>query len=544
MISWIEKHPKLSIVLTTLLMLGVAFPFLEVTIMEARNFITAREMLSDGNWLLTTMNGEPRYQKPPLPTWMAAISAALFGIKKIFALRLPGMIMAMVVGITFHEVALQLKLNKKHALASALILISSFYVLAIIIEAPWDIFTHGFMLLAILCYLRFFQKETTSWKLAFAAGLLFGCSILSKGPIGFYALFLPFLIAYGIAFKFNSIKAKLPALISSIIVAVLLGLWWYLYVRFADTETFVKITAKETSNWSSYNVRPFYYYWSFFTQSGIWTIPAFVALLYPYLKSRVYNLKVYKFALIWTLASVILLSIVPEKKSRYLMPVLIPLALNTSFYIEYLRSNFKTLKNKIELFPVYFNFGLIALIGFLFGIIGFLKFKMLFEDQPALFIMLSIILLFLSYCIVTNLMKKKFEIVFYSTIVFFTMLFALGAPMSQSLKGNAYKPIHKLQNELDTQNLILYGYNYVPPEMIWQYGDKIPSIKSTEKELKFPQEENFAMLANGISLEEQQVLKDRYIIEKKAVYDLNVSDSTSSSYRERLRSVLYILMER
>lgn len=48
---------------------------LDVTIMEARNFITAREMTLDGNWLLTTMNGEPRYQKPPLPTWLAAISS-------------------------------------------------------------------------------------------------------------------------------------------------------------------------------------------------------------------------------------------------------------------------------------------------------------------------------------------------------------------------------------------------------------------------------------------------------------------------------------
>ena len=38
-----------------------------VNIMEARNFATAREMLDDGNWLLTTLNGEPRYQNHPYP---------------------------------------------------------------------------------------------------------------------------------------------------------------------------------------------------------------------------------------------------------------------------------------------------------------------------------------------------------------------------------------------------------------------------------------------------------------------------------------------
>ncbi|NJW55184.1 hypothetical protein HC175_19915, partial [Salinimicrobium sp. CDJ15-91] len=121
---------------------------------------------------------------------------------------------------------------------------------------------------------------------------------------------------------------------------------------------------------TNYNVRPFYYYWSFFTQSGIWTIPAFVALLYPYMKSRVSNKKAYKFALLWTLSAVILLSIIPEKKSRYLLPVLIPMALNTGFYIEYLFRCFKTLEKK-EKWVVYFIHGLIAVIGLAFPVAGY-----------------------------------------------------------------------------------------------------------------------------------------------------------------------------
>ena len=50
----------------------------EVNIMEARNFITAREMLDYGHWFHTTMNLEPRYEKPPLPTWMTALSLNLY----------------------------------------------------------------------------------------------------------------------------------------------------------------------------------------------------------------------------------------------------------------------------------------------------------------------------------------------------------------------------------------------------------------------------------------------------------------------------------
>ena len=42
--------------------------------MEARNMVTAREMVHDGNWLVPTMNGDLRLEKPPLPTWLTAVA--------------------------------------------------------------------------------------------------------------------------------------------------------------------------------------------------------------------------------------------------------------------------------------------------------------------------------------------------------------------------------------------------------------------------------------------------------------------------------------
>ncbi len=69
-----------------LVSLAIFFPHLdvvEVNIMEARNFITAREMLDYGNWIQTTMNLEPRYEKPPLPTWLTALSGSIFGMKSL-----------------------------------------------------------------------------------------------------------------------------------------------------------------------------------------------------------------------------------------------------------------------------------------------------------------------------------------------------------------------------------------------------------------------------------------------------------------------------
>ena len=91
-----EKYYPYLLIAACLLLF---FPHLDVlyaNIMEARNFNTAREMLEHNNWVLTTMNGEARYEKPPLPTWLAAISAGVFGITKLWALRLPSAIISTV----------------------------------------------------------------------------------------------------------------------------------------------------------------------------------------------------------------------------------------------------------------------------------------------------------------------------------------------------------------------------------------------------------------------------------------------------------------
>ena len=485
MLHKIENNPILAIVLIILIMLCINIDVLDISIMEARNFITAREMIDDGNWLLTTMNGEPRYQKPPLPTWLTAISGLLFGIKNVLALRFPAILMVIVTGIASYLLSNKLLKNTSQSLINALITITSFYVIGIIIEAPWDIFTHSFMLVAILHLFQLFEKQKQYWKHTLIAGLFFGLSILSKGPISFYALLLPFLIAYGITYKYKNFRPKYFSLFSFLIIALLIGGWWYLYVRVSDPETFLEIANKETSNWGSYNVRPFYYYWSFFTQSGMWTIPAFIGLLYPYMKSRVSNLKAYRFSFYWTIFAVILLSIIPEKKSRYLMPVLIPLAINTGFYIEYLFRRFKDLKDKRETIPVYFNFGLIAIIGIGFPLIGFYIGSFLSGVVLFWFIVASALLFSIGVLILINLKRKHIKNVFYLCIAFMVSAFATVLPLSKTQGQSDYSPISNLKAEAKEEGINIDSFNTVSPEMIWQFGDKIPSIKINDSTYNF-----------------------------------------------------------
>jgi len=540
-IKLIEHNPKISIAVIAIIMFVLNMDVLEVTIMEARNFITAREMLTDGNWLLTTMNGEPRYQKPPLPTWLAAISASIFGIKSIYAMRLPGFIMVIVLALTNYHLSNKILNNRQQSLINGLLTLTSFYVIGIVIEAPWDIFTHGFMLIGIYHLYQLFSKNQNYWKHTLFAGIFIGLSIMSKGPISFYALLLPFLIAYGLVYKYKHFKAKWFSMFSLLLLALVIGGWWYLFVRYADPQTFLEITKRETGNWSSYNVRPFYYYWSFFTQSGLWTIPAFVSLLYPYLKTRVSDLKTYKFTLLWTLLAVILLSIIPEKKSRYLMPVLIPLALNIGFYIEYLFRRFKDLKDKRETIPIYFNFGLISLIGLVFPIAGYLLLKDTVSSAWLQFSIAAIVLFTLGALLLGFLIKKQIKTVFYLCIGFMVAVFLFVVPLTSHLKQDSYKPISNLKIELDNVSEELFCIGDPSPEIIWNYGgkiksadiDKLPNLNAT-----------LNVIVQTAQKEDLKKLENNYNIEYKTTYSLNTVSEGNRGYKNRLRYSYYKLTKK
>ncbi len=318
--------------------------------------------------------------------------------------------------------------------------------------------------------------------------------------------------------------------------------WWHWFTYTFDTQAVVSITKKETSNWTGYNVRPFYYYWSFFTQSGIWTIIAFIGLLFPYLKNKVFHKKAYYFTWLWTLASVILLSIIPEKKSRYLLPVLIPLALNTAFYLEYLFSNFKTLSIKKETYPVYFNFGLIGLIGIIFPIGGYLYTKDTLSGLSWFwFGLLAISLFVIGVIIFKNLKKRNILAVFYLTIAFIISIMCFGMPISNKLNENPeYLSLEVLASWEEENQIKVYEYGNVCPEMIWAYGKPMPRIKKQDS-LFIPKHGSFGVMVSKDLIPEFKETFKEYTLNKIIRYDMNPNAPGSRTHRPRLWRDLYVV---
>ncbi len=533
------RHEVILFVVTGLLLFS-GLGKIEVNIMEARNFIAAREMVENKEYLLTTLNDEPRYQKPPLPTWLTAVSGAVFGFESLFALRIPVVAITFLLVFIFWRFSKLMGLTPEHSLNNALILISSFYIFFGGRDNQWDMYTHSLMIVSIFFLWKMLSEESGEFRNSTLAGIFLGLSFLSKGPISLYVLLLPFLISFAIVYRF-SFRKKILYLLYVLLAGLAIGSSWYIYVSLNDPVHFKMIASRETSNWTSYEVKPFYYYWSFFIQSGLWTVPSLTALFYPYLRKRVGNIKAYRFAILWTILSVIFLSLVPEKKARYLVPVLIPLALTTGFYIEYLIRNFSIITDKRENAWIFFSFGIIALAGFAYPFaLAFLFKSGILKFLPVLIISTLLIWL-LSFFLIKGLINRNFLRVFYSTISVFILIVITLIPLRAELSLNPDFASAREAQDFEKQfSIKTYGLNEVAPEIIWNFGKPIPVLKINDDKVTLPSQNSFALVApRGDSA----VIRDRfagYVTEKKYRIDMNYD----SRNKDRLIKDYYILTKR
>jgi len=519
------------------LLLFTGLDKIEVNIMEARNFISAREMVVNNEFLLTTLNNEPRYQKPPLPTWLTALSGSLFGFDSLYGMRLPVVAMTFLLLFVFYYFSKLIGLNSEHSFNNSLILITSFYIFFGGRDNQWDMYTHSFMMVCLFFIWKLFNEDSHQVRNSVLSGIFLSLSFLSKGPVSLYVLMLPFIVSYAIVYHFSFRKKVLP-LLNVFVVGLAIGLSWYIYVFIKDPVNFRIITGRETSNWTNYELKPFYYYWNFFIQSGLWTIPSVTALIYPYLKNRVKNIKEYRFAVLWTLLSVLFLSCVPEKKARYLLPVLIPLALTLGFYIEYLIKEFSKSMGRKETIWTIFNFGIITLVGLLYPFILFYLFRDRIKDYLLLLIPSTLIMYFLSYLIIKGFMEWDFRKIFYPSVSIFITIVISIIPMRSHLFTNpGFAPARKAQSIEKQYNIKTYGISEIAPEIIWNFGKPVIMLQKKDDHLVLPPEKIFGLVAAKGDSAIIRNLSVNFNIKKKYLIDMNYDRKD----KDRLKKDYYIL---
>ncbi|MDM8160425.1 glycosyltransferase family 39 protein [Labilibaculum sp. K2S] len=471
-----------------------------VNIMEARNFVTAREMIEKGNWLVPTMNGELRLAKPPFPTWITAVFGNWFGIENVSMLRFPAAMVSSLMVILMYFFTISLNKNRIAALCNSLVLASSFYIVYMGRTGTWDIYCHSFMLGAILFFHKAWKTENKNWRLFTVAGVFLGLSFLSKGPVAFFAVLIPFLIAYSWVYGGKIILQKWQPLLLAIGIFIVISFWWPVFISLAHANEAAAIAKLESGSWMNRHVRPFYYYWNFPIQSGIWTLIIFSALIFPYAFKQFEAKKEYKFALIWTITAVVLLSLIPEKKDRYLLPVLIPSALLAGQLIQHL---FQVFKNKTAdkwdnlIFGV--NIWLIAIVALVMPVGIFIFF---YQDQQIslfafiLFALFSegIFLLLLMAWKTKNILNFVFGIICLMAI---TEVFIIPNTSSLQNRNEEFKNIREARNIESIKDLNLYsiGKEEFRIELVWEVGREV-KCWNTENLTEFPKEKSFVVFSS------------------------------------------------
>ncbi|WP_332848226.1 glycosyltransferase family 39 protein [Massilia sp. S19_KUP03_FR1] len=152
---------------------------------EGRYAEMAREMFASGDWITTRLNGIKYFEKPPLQTWMNALSFTLFGVGDWQARLWTGL--CGIIGVLLTGYAGARVYGPRVGLYAALVLGSSFYWVACSQINSLDMGLSGMMTIA-LCALLVAQRDSATpteqrnWMLLCWAGM--ALAVLSKGLIG------------------------------------------------------------------------------------------------------------------------------------------------------------------------------------------------------------------------------------------------------------------------------------------------------------------------------------------------------------------------
>lgn len=168
--------------LATLFFYGAFARYFPITdTVESNYALTAREMLSRGDWLSPVIYGHFWYDKPILTYWTIMASFSIFGVTDLAA-RIPFIFCAALNVMMMYYTVRIVTLRRQPAIFAAFFLGTSFefwYIShAILTDGYLFLFTQGIF----ICAYRAFQENRTRFSIA--AYAFAALAVLTKGPVG------------------------------------------------------------------------------------------------------------------------------------------------------------------------------------------------------------------------------------------------------------------------------------------------------------------------------------------------------------------------
>jgi 4-amino-4-deoxy-L-arabinose transferase-like glycosyltransferase len=189
---------------------------------EARYAEIARIMVETNNWIVLHIDYDiPFWAKPPLSTWLSAISIKVFGLHE-FYIRLPYLITTIIIVLFISRYD---KIENKIFFLTPLILLlmPEFYLHAGVVST--DTILNFSIILVMLSFWEAIGKESGSkWWYGFFIGI--GMGLLSKGPI-ILILTIPPIFVWLFVYKEELKKLKKIPILSGLFLTFLISCPWY-----------------------------------------------------------------------------------------------------------------------------------------------------------------------------------------------------------------------------------------------------------------------------------------------------------------------------
>ncbi len=160
--------------------------------MELFNLVPIREAYRDGHWLIPTLGGMPRLQKPPLPVWIPAALAMLFHSDNLWVVRLPSVILGLATCWATYGIGCMTSRDRRLGLFAAIALAGMVVFIRQARMASYDIYGTAFTTLGFLGLLAAAEYPRRWWVWSGLGGVALGLAVLSKGPVPPMYVLLPF----------------------------------------------------------------------------------------------------------------------------------------------------------------------------------------------------------------------------------------------------------------------------------------------------------------------------------------------------------------
>jgi len=299
--------------------------------MENFNVATAQESQRDNQWIIPYLGLAPRAAKPPLLHWITAAGIRLIPQSLALGARIPSIPAACGLLLAVYALGRSLE-DWKFGLTGAFICGTTLLFLKFAWQASYDLHLALWVMVANACFAGAMYRDHR-WIGCLGAGAAIGCALMVKGPVALLQTIVPW--AAFLIFRSRKWKQQVfdfwpywdGPINAGFVVLLLIAAPWTAYALYkgqgimgmwANEVTLGTESAYETrARWHSYIV-----FFPMMLPWLIWFLTGFVEIVREGINAAA------KWSLLfWLVLPIAVMIFFPERRDRYLLPMLGPAAL-------------------------------------------------------------------------------------------------------------------------------------------------------------------------------------------------------------------------